>query len=40
VRKYIRDQEEHHKKKSFSGEYDDYLLCYGFSLDVNLNNKI
>lgn len=30
VRKYIRNQEEHHKHKSFSEERDEYLKKYGF----------
>ncbi|MBT3945249.1 MAG: IS200/IS605 family transposase [Candidatus Marinimicrobia bacterium] len=30
VRKYIRNQEEHHKVKSFSEEYDFFMEKYGF----------
>lgn len=30
VRNYIKNQEEHHKKKSFQEEYDDFVLRYGF----------
>jgi REP-associated tyrosine transposase len=31
VRSYISNQEEHHRKKSFAQEYDDFLAVYGFS---------
>ena len=31
VRDYIARQEEHHKKKSFSQEYDEFLKIHGFS---------
>ena len=30
VREYIKNQEEHHKKKSFQEEYDEFILKYGF----------
>ncbi len=30
VRKYIRNQEEHHKRKPFSEEYDEFMKKYGF----------
>ena len=30
VRNYIRNQVEHHKKKSFSEEYDEFIVKYGF----------
>lgn len=30
VRKYIADQEEHHKKKTFAEEYDEFIKVYGF----------
>ncbi len=30
LRKYIRNQEEHHKKKSFSEEYEEFMKKYGF----------
>lgn len=32
VRTYIRNQEEHHRKKSFSDEYDDFMKKYGFEI--------
>lgn len=32
VRKYIRNQEEHHKKKSFKEEYDEFIQKYGFQV--------
>lgn len=31
VRKYILNQEEHHKKKLFTEEYDEFLKINGFS---------
>lgn len=30
VRKYIRNQEEHHKRISFSEEYNEFMKKYGF----------
>lgn len=30
VRKYIKDQEAHHKKKSFMDEFSDLLVKHGF----------
>lgn len=30
VRKYIANQEEHHKKKSFQEEYNELIAKYGF----------
>ena len=30
VRKYIYNQEEHHRVKTFSEEYDDFIKKYGF----------
>jgi putative transposase len=30
VRRYIRNQEEHHKKKSFQMEFDEFIEKYGF----------
>jgi len=30
VRDYIRNQEEHHKIKTFAQEYDEFMLKYGF----------
>jgi len=32
VREYIKNQEEHHKKKTFQQEYDEFMERYGFSL--------
>lgn len=32
VRDYIKNQEEHHKKKSFQEEYDEFILKYGFKI--------
>ena len=31
VRKYIRKQEEHHRKKSFQEEYDEFIKNYRFN---------
>jgi len=30
VREYIRNQEEHHKKKTWDKEYEDFILDYNF----------
>jgi REP element-mobilizing transposase RayT len=30
VRRYIENQEEHHKKKTFTGEYEEFLQENGF----------
>jgi REP element-mobilizing transposase RayT len=30
VRDYIKNQEEHHRKKSFQEEYDEFRRKYGF----------
>jgi hypothetical protein len=32
VRNYIKKQEEHHKKKTFQDEYDEFILKFGFEL--------
>ena len=32
VRKYIREQEEHHKNKTFKQEYDEFINRYGFQV--------
>jgi putative transposase len=32
VRKYIRNQEEHHKMKTYMQEYDEFIQKYGFQL--------
>lgn len=32
VRKYINNQENHHRRKSFGEEYDEYMKKYGFRL--------
>jgi putative transposase len=31
VREYIKNQEEHHRQKSFAEEYDEFLHKYGFN---------
>jgi len=30
VREYIKNQEEHHKRKTFQEEYDEFIIKYGF----------
>ena len=30
VRDYIKNQEEHHRKKTFQEEYEEFILKYGF----------
>ena len=30
VRNYIKNQEEHHKHKTFQQEYDEFIINYGF----------
>lgn len=35
ARDYIKNQEEHHKKKSFQEEYDEFILKYGFKMVDN-----
>ena len=30
VRNYIKNQEEHHKHKTFQQEYDEFIIKYGF----------
>ena len=30
VRDYIKNQEEHHRKKSFDEEYEEFMIKYGF----------
>ena len=32
VRNYIANQEEHHKKKSWEEEYDEFIKNYGFKI--------
>ena len=32
VREYIKNQEEHHTKKTFQQEYDEFMERYGFAL--------
>ena len=32
VREYIKNQEEHHAKKTFQQEYDEFMRSYGFEL--------
>ncbi|MCK5705383.1 MAG: IS200/IS605 family transposase [Cyclobacteriaceae bacterium] len=32
VRKYIRTQEEHHKKKTYMQEYEEFIQKYGFQV--------
>ncbi len=30
VRSYIQNQEDHHSKKTFQEEYEEFILKYGF----------
>ncbi len=32
VREYIKTQEEHHRKKSFAEEYEEFMQKYGFDI--------
>lgn len=32
VREYIKNQEEHHAKKTFQQEYDEFIAKYGFKI--------
>src|SRR6266513_3128948 len=32
VREYIKNQEEHHKKKTFQQEYEEFMQKYGFKI--------
>jgi putative transposase len=32
VRDYIKNQEEHHKKKTFQQEYEEFMQKYGFKI--------
>jgi len=32
VREYIKNQEEHHRKKSFAQEYEQFMKEYGFEI--------
>lgn len=32
VREYIKNQEQHHEKKTFQEEYDDFIEKYGFTI--------
>lgn len=34
VRQYISNQEEHHRKKSFSDEYDEFITKYRFMIST------
>lgn len=36
VRNYIKNQEEHHRKKTFQNEYDEFITKYGFQLHKDL----
>ena len=30
VREYIKNQEDHHKKKTFQNEFEEFIEKYGF----------
>jgi putative transposase len=38
VREYIKNQEEHHRKKTFAEEYQDFINKYGFAI-LSANSK-
>ncbi len=40
VRSYIANQEEHHKKKTFEQEYDEFMKLHGFHKDVLAKAKL
>jgi len=40
VRKYIINQEEHHKKKTFSDEYEEFMDNYNFKNENSTKYKI
>ena len=46
VRNYIKNQEEHHKHKTFQQEYEELISKYGFKkfsdliIDPDLNNRL
>jgi REP element-mobilizing transposase RayT len=37
AREYVRNQEEHHKRKSFAEEFDVFIKKYGFEKYLNKN---
>ncbi|MDQ6842906.1 MAG: hypothetical protein M3Z92_00940, partial [Bacteroidota bacterium] len=37
VRAYILNQEEHHKKKTFAEEYDEFLKAHNFDVLAKAN---
>ena len=39
VRDYIKNQEEHHRKKTFADECDEFMTKYGFSKHVDSTGK-
>lgn len=39
VFQYIKNQKQHHEKKSFQQEYDEFLKLYGLSTPENSINK-
>lgn len=36
VRNYIKNQEEHHKRKNFQEEYDEFIRRYNFKISKNI----
>ena len=38
VRNYIKNQESHHKHKTFQEEYDELISKFGFKKIYDLNN--
>lgn len=39
VRNYIKGQEEHHKKKTFMQEYDEFIQKYGFQIHSDKDSE-
>ena len=39
VRDYIKGQEEHHKKKTFMQEYDEFIRKYGFQIHSDIDSE-
>ena len=40
VRQYIADQEQHHRKKTFAQEYEEFLLVHGFNKTVSAKAEL
>lgn len=38
VRNYIKNQEDHHKKKTFNHEYDEFIQKFEFHKSIDLTH--